>query len=342
MKPAWLLALAVACDARIVEEQPWGDATLYTLRNARGMEARITSYGAILTALRVPDRHGVLADVVLGFDRLDDYRAGHPYLGAVVGRVANRIAGARFTLDGVDYALVANDGPNHLHGDFDKVVWDGALEHTADGPSVVLRHRFPDGDEGYPGNLDVSVRYTLAGDALAIEMEARTDRATPINLAHHAYWNLVGHDAGDILDQQLWLAADRYTPVDDARIPTGEIASVAGTRFDFTAPRPIGGEYDHNFVLALQPTELQLAARAKDLGSGRVMEVWTTEPGIQLYTGNWLDLHGKGGARYRKHQAFCLETQHFPDSVHHPAWPPVILRPGETYRHIVVHRFHAE
>jgi aldose 1-epimerase len=356
MKRMLAVAFAVGCEARpsAMEERAFGrvadrDVKLFVLRNARGMEARITSYGAILTSLRVPDRRGELADVVLGFDRLEGYLAGHPYFGAMVGRVANRIGGARFALDGRTYELAANDGPNHLHGGmrgFDKAVWDGALLRTHEGPAVELRHLSRDGDEGYPGDLAVAVRYTLTDDALAIDVRARTDRATPVNLTNHAYWNLAGESSGDILGQELWLAADRYTPTDDARIPTGELAPVTGTRFDFTSPRPIGGEYDTNFVLATAPPAAvpRFAARAADLRSGRVMEVWTTEPGLQLYTSNFLDgtLRGKSGSPYRAHQAFCLETQHFPDSVHHPSWPSIILRPGETYRSTTIYRFHAD
>jgi len=332
------------------------DVKLYVLKNAKGMEARITSYGAILTSLRVPDRNGVLADVVLGFDRLQPYLAGHPYFGAIVGRVANRIANARFELDGVEYVLAANDGANHLHGGtrgFDKAVWNAVALRTAAGSAVELRYRSHDGEEGYPGNLDVVVRYTLSEtNELKIEITARTDRPTPVNLTQHAYWNLAGHDAGDILGHELTIAAHAYTPTDGSHIPTGELAPVAGTPFDFTVAKPIGrdlpagspGGYDHNFVLAGQSGEVSLAARAKDPSSGRVMEVRTNQPGLQLYTANWLDgsLVGKDHTAYQRYQGLCLESQGFPDAVHHPEWPSVWLRPDQTYRHIVVHKFYAE
>jgi aldose 1-epimerase len=332
-----MLAFGRADDRRV---------TVYILRNPRGLEAWITNYGATLVALHVPDRYGRRADVVLGFDRVTDYIAPHPAIGAVVGRVANRIAGAQFTLDDTTYALAANDGAHHLHGGWcglGRVVWDAACVRTADGPAVELRHRSADGAGGYPGNLDVVVLYTLTdANELRIAMTARTDRPTPVNLAHHAYWNLAGHEAGTILDHELQIAADAYTPVDAERIPTGAIETVAGTAFDFRVPRPIARGYDHNFVLP--GGGHRFVARAKDPASGRAMEVWTDQPGLQLYTGDALDgsLVGKAGVAYGRHQGFCLETQGFPDAVHHPDWPSVVVRPGHTYHHQTVHKLFAE
>jgi aldose 1-epimerase len=329
---------------------------LYTLENKRGILARVTDYGAILTHLYLPDRQGVMKDVVLGFDELDGYLKRHPYFGATVGRVANRIAGGRFSLNGKEYTLTRNDGPNHLHGGLkglDKVVWSATPIQGERGPSLKLSSLSADGDEGYPGNLSLRVIYTLteAGE-LGIEMTATTDAPTPVNLAHHSYWNLAGHDAGAVLDHELALMAHHYTKVDEGLIPTGEIAEVLGTPYDFLRPKrigetlPAGGKvgvdgYDINFVLDGPRGELRTAAIARDPGSGRVMELLTTEPGVQLYTGNLLDgtLKGKGGVAYQKHHGFCLETQNFPDAVNQRGFPPVVLAPGETYRHIVVHRF---
>lgn len=331
---------------------------LVTLSNDQGMEAKVSSYGAILTALTVPDREGRGADVVLGFDRLEDYLKGHPYFGTTTGRVANRIAGGVFELNGTTYNLAKNNGPNHLHGGdvgLDKKAWNAVAESsTGTGPvSVALTHLSPDGDEGYPGNLDLKVVYSLTADnELRIDYEATTDQPTPVNLTNHSYFNFSDPGRHDILDHELTLNADHYTPVDETSIPTGEIRAVAGTVMDFREPTRIGdrieklegdpGGYDHNYVLnQATPGTLSLAARVRDPKSGRVMEIHTTEPGIQLYTANYLDgsLTGKGGAVYAKRHAFCLETQHFPDSVHHPGFPPIILQPGETYRQTTVHRF---
>jgi aldose 1-epimerase len=342
---------------------------MYVLTNTNGMKARIITYGATLTELDVPDRDGKLADVVLGFDTLAGYVKGHPYFGSTVGRVANRIAGGKFTLNGKEYKLAKNNGPNTLHGGhkgFDKVVWQAEPVGTADGEAVRFRYRSPDGEEGYPGRLDVEVTYTLTDkNELQIDYSATTNRATPVNLTNHSYFNLAGVRGGDgaersapgtILDHELTINADRYTPVDETLIPTGEIKPVKGTPLDFTKPEKIGaridelkgepGGYDHNYVLnGWQPEgkKLSLAARVRDPKSGRVMEVLTTEPGVQLYTGNFLDgtVKGKGGVNYRKHQALCLETQHFPDSVHHANFPSVILKPGQTYEQTTVYKFSA-
>jgi len=327
---------------------------IYTLKNASGLEARVMTYGAILVSLKAPDRSGALADVNLGFDTLQGYLGTHPYFGAIIGRYGNRIAGARFTLDGIEYRLPANDNGNTLHGGlkgFDKVVWKGEAVRSGRGPGVKLSYLSKDGEEGFPGNLAVTVVYTLTdANELEIRYEATTDKKTPVNLTNHAYWNLKGEGRGDVLGHVLRLEADGITAVDSAKtlIPTGEIAPVAGTPFDFTAPHAIGeriaqveGGYDHNFVLRSGGGALALAARAEEPESGRVLEIWTDQPGIQLYTGNFLDgsVVGKGGHAYGQHYAFCLETQHFPDSPHHPNFPSTILEPGQTYRTVTVHKF---
>ncbi len=328
---------------------------LYVLTNANGLVAKIMTYGALLTELHVPDRDGKLGDIVLGFDNLDAYLAGHPYFGATVGRVANRIGGAKFTLDGKEYLLAPNDGPNTLHGGivgFDKVVWNATPLRTAAGPAVRFEYLSRDGEEGFPGNLRVRVTYTLTNDnALRIDYRAITDKATPVNLTHHSYFNLAGPENGDILGHRLTLAASHYTPVDATLVPTGESAPVAGTPLDFTRPKRIGrdigqmtgepGGYDHNFCLDSGGGRLAFAARVEEKSTGRVMDIYTTEPGIQLYTGNFLDgtLTGKGGVVYQKHSGLCLETQHFPDSINKPEFRSVVLRPGQVYRQTTVHVF---
>jgi aldose 1-epimerase len=348
-----LMAMPADADAAKagVEKAPFGkldDGTavdVYTLTNARGMRAKIMTYGATLTELHVPDKSGRLGDVVLGFDTLEPYVKGHPYFGSTVGRVANRIARGRFTLDGREYALAVNNGPNHLHGGrkgFDKRVWKASAKKSADGPAVQFTYTSPDGEEGYPGTLKATVVYTLTDqNALRIEYAAATDKATPVNLTNHSYFNLGGK--GDVLGHQVTLAASRYTPVDQTLIPTGEIATVRGTPFSFLTPRAIGerikqvgGEpngYDHNFVTDAEG-RFALAARVCEPATGRVLEMYTDEPGFQFYTGNFLDgtLRGKGGVVYDKHAGFCLEAQHFPDAVNQPSFPSVILRPGHTYR----------
>jgi aldose 1-epimerase len=327
---------------------------LYVLRNANGMTAKIMNYGAILTELDVPDKNGKLGDVVLGFDDLKGYLAGHPYFGATVGRVANRIAKGKFTLDGKEYKLATNNGPNALHGGikgFDKVVWKAEPKNLGDALSVQFTYHSPDGEEGYPGNLTAVVTYTLTDkNELRIDYKATTDKATPVNLSNHSYFNLAGPGSGDILGHELMLAADRYTPVDDTLIPTGRVEPVKGTPLDFTKSETIGaridqlkgepGGYDHNFVLNSGGKSLALAARVVEPKTGRVMEMLTTEPGVQFYTGNFLDgtVKGRGGV-YKKHQGFCLEAQHFPDSVHHDNFPSTILRPGKTYTQTTVYRF---
>lgn len=330
---------------------------IYTLTNKSGIEARVMTYGATLVSLRLPDRKGVFADVILGFDDLEGYLGTHPYFGVIVGRYANRIAKGRFTLDGVEYTLARNNNGNSLHGGlkgFDKVVWKGEPVQAADAVGVKLTYLSKDMEEGYPGNLSVTVVYMLTNaDELKISYEAETDKKTPVNLTNHAYWNLKGEGNGDVLGHMLRLEADSYTAVDSAAnlIPTGEIANVAGMPLDFTAPHAIGeriaqveGGYDHNFVLRGGGGTLALAARVEEPGSGRAMEIYTDQPAIQLYTGNFLDgtVVGKGGKAYQKHFAFCLETQHFPDSPNHPNFPSTILEPGQKYRTVTVHKFYAK
>ncbi len=325
---------------------------LYTLNNSHGLRARIMTYGAIVVSLEVPDRVGKVADVTLGYDSLEGYLETTPYFGAIVGRYGNRIAKGKFTLDGVEYTLATNNGENHLHGGikgFDKVVWTAEPVREDDAVGVAMSYLSPDGEEGYPGNLKCVVTYWITeNNELKVTYRAETDRATPVNLTHHSYFNLAGQGTGDILGHELMLNADRYTPVDAGLIPTGELRAVAGTPFDFTTPHTIGeriaqveGGYDHNFVLNREGADLTLAARVVEPSSGRVMEIFTTEPGIQFYAGNFLDgsITGKVGKIYQKHYGFCLETQHFPDSPNHDHFPSTILRPGETYQSSTVHRF---
>ena len=345
-----------------VRREPFGktsDGTpveIFTLTNKNGVQVRAMTFGAIITSVRVPDRNGTFADVVLGFDTLEPYTRDHPYFGAVAGRYGNRIAGAQFSLGGRAFTLAANNGPNHLHGGvkgFDKFVW--RAEPSARGVGVTFSRTSPDGEEGYPGALNVRVTYTLTdANALEIEYQASTDAATPVNLTQHSYFNLAGHDAGSVLGHELMVNADRYTPVDATLIPTGELAPVAGTPFDFRKAAPIGSRidqpndqlksgrgYDHNFVLNRSGAGLQLAARVVEPKSGRTLEVSTTEPGVQIYTGNFLDgtVKGKGGAAYSHRGGLCLETQHFPDSPNKPSFPSTILRPGQTLRSQTVWTF---
>jgi len=329
----------------------------FTLSNQDGMKVVLTDYGAILTELHVPDRRGATTNVVLGFDNLEAYLGGHPAFGSTIGRFANRIANARFTLDGEDIEVTRNAGRHHIHGGrqgFNKVLWNsrpGAMQ--GGGASVVLTYRSVDGEEGFPGNLDVKVAYTLtARNELQIDYEATTDKPTPVNLTHHSYFNLAG--GGDVLGHELMIDADRFTLADDDLIPTGLIGGVEGTPLDFRRSQTIGsridtlkprpGGYDHNYVLNSGGGKLALAARVREPRSGRIMEVLTTEPGVQLYTANHLDgsLVGVGGVVYGRHAGLCLETQHYPDSVNHGNFPSTILRPGETFRSRTVYRFKAE
>jgi aldose 1-epimerase len=328
---------------------------VYTLTNANGIRARISCYGATLVSLQLPDRQGKLADVALGFDTLDGYFTDHPYFGVTVGRYGNRIGGAKFTLNGVEYKLAANNGPNHLHGGikgFDKVLWESEQIQNPDEVGVKLTYMSKDGEEGYPGNLACVVTYTLNNDdELKISYEAITDKPTVVNLTNHTYWNLAGQGNGDIRSHELMLNADKFTPVDEGLIPTGEIKSVKGSPMDFTKPMPIGsridqvpGGYDHNYVLNRTGQGLSLCARVYEPTSGRVLEIYTTEPGVQFYSGNFLDgsIKGKSGKVYKKHYGFCLETQHFPDSPNQPEFPSVVLEPSQKYETVTVHRFYTK
>lgn len=314
----------------------------YTLKNSHGVEASITNYGGAVTSLKVPDRDGVFGDVVLGYETIEEYMRNPRYFGALIGRHANRIAGGKFSLNGVEYQLATNNGANHLHGGnrgFDKQAWT-VTESAAD----VLRLRYfsAGGEENYPGNLTVDVEYSLNDEnELRIEYHATSDKDTIVNLTNHSYFNLAGE--GDILGHELMLHADAFTPVSDDLIPTGEIKSVENTAMDFRTARPIGsGGYDHNFVLRdWDEGKFRLVARLRDPSSGRVMEVLTTEPGIQFYSGNFLDgsLKGKGGVAYQQYAGLCLETQHFPDAPNHANFPTTVLRAGEEYHQLTVYRF---
>lgn len=326
----------------------------YTLKNRNGIIAKVMDYGAILTEVWVPDRNARSANVVAGFDNLDQYLNGHPYFGATTGRYANRIANARFSLDGKEYKLAANNGLNALHGGlkgFDKQLWKSEpLENKAGQVSVRFTYLSKDGEEAYPGNLNITVIYTLTDEnELVIDYSASTDKPTVVNLTNHSYFNLAG--SGDILGHEVQINADRYTPVNDQLIPTGELAPVSGTALDFRKPaivgdridqlKPVPGGYDHNFVLKREGPGLQLAAIVTDPKSGRKVEVLTTEPGMQLYTGNFLDgkLKGVNGVVYNKHSALCLETQHFPDSPNQPKFPTTTLLPGAEFKSSTVFRF---
>jgi aldose 1-epimerase len=322
---------------------------LYTLRNRTGIEAKVITYGGIIVSLTTPDRNGKYDDIVLGFDSLASYVHDSPYFGAIVGRYANRIANGRFTLDGKTYQLPINNPPNSLHGGdrgFDKAVWEAAPFDRADGVGLVLSHTSPDGDQGYPGTVRAQVTYTLTDkNELSVAYHATSDKATPINLSQHSYFNL-GGARRDVLAHVLTLNADRYTPVDSTLIPTGKLASVAGTPFDFRTPTAIGARindndeqlryghgYDHNFVLVRAATGLTHAAHVLEPTTGRTLDVYTDQPGLQFYTGNFLDgtLHGKQGHVYGFRYALCLETQHFPDSPNEPSFPSTILRPGAAF-----------
>ena len=340
---------------------PTGEAVrAFTLRNANGVELRAIEYGGIIVSLRTPDRTGALADIVLGFNDLNAYLAGSPYFGAITGRYANRIANGRFTLDGKTYQLAVNNGPNALHGGlkgFDKTVWHGEARASDRGIQVAFRYRSADGEEGYPGTLNTTVTYTLTdSNQLVVDYEATTDKPTPINLTQHSYFNLAGEGSGDVLGHVLTINAGRFVPVDSTLIPTGELASVAGTPFDFRTPTAIGARidqshpqlergrgYDHTFVVMRNDgdTGLVQAAHVVEPRSGRTLSVATTEPGVQFYTGNFLDgtLTGKSGRVYRQRYGFCLETHHFPDSPNKPQFPSTILRPGKMFRSRTVFTF---
>lgn len=333
--------------------------TAYTLTNRHGMQVKLLDLGAIISEVHVPDRNGKMADVVLGFDSVAPYLANKAFLGALIGRFGNRIAKGQFSLDGKDYQLAINNAPNHLHGGeqgFHQVLWQAVPFETAEAVGITFMRSSPDGEDGYPGKLDVSVVYELNNDnALSLRYHAVTDQATPVNLTNHSYFNLAGQ--GDMLAHEIVIHADRYTPVDAGSIPTGELADVAGTPFDLRRPTAIGAGiafdhpqiaigrgYDHNFVLNKQAGQaLSLAALVREPQSGRVMEVYTEEPGVQFYSGNFLDGSQQGkGITHTHRSAFCLETQHFPDSPNHPHFPDSILRPGQEYRTTTVYRFSAE
>ena len=323
---------------------------LYTLTNGKGTEIKISTYGGVVTSWIAPDKNGQKSGIVLGFDSLSGYLSKPPYFGALIGRYGNRIAKGKFKIEGTEYTLATNDGPNHLHGGnkgFDKVVWESSVANDSV-PSLGLSYLSKDGEEGYPGNLQVNVQYTLTDDdELKIEYKATTDKATVLNLTNHSYFNLSGDVANSILDHQLQIEADNYTPVDSTLIPTGQIVSVKGTPFDFTRVQKIGsridsvkGGYDHNFVLNSKDGTLKKVATLSDDISGRQLEVFTTEPGMQFYTGNFLDgsLKTNAGKAINKNAALCLETQHFPDSPNQPAFPSTELKPGQTYQSETVYK----
>ena len=349
-------AASAPARAASLQKEPYGEVggqlvERYTLRNAHGLELRVISYGATLTELRLPDRAGQLADVVLGFDGLQEYLEHSPYFGATIGRVANRIAGASFELGGKHYPLEANNGPNHLHGGrkgWDKVVWSASPVASEQGVAVKLSYLSRDGEEGYPGNVTASTVYTLTdSDELEIEMSASSDAPTLVNMAHHTYWNLAGHASGPVAQQQLQLFAASYTPATDL-IPNGTISEVRGTPFDFTQPKPIGRDwnatggsvgFDHNWAVDGDPHQLRPVARLSDPKSGRVLTLEANQPGVQFYTGNFLNVTGKGGVKYSPQAGLCLETQAFPNSINVPAWrSQVLLEPGQIYQHRM--RFH--
>ncbi len=347
-----------------ITHEPWGTAPsgapviLYTLENQNGAVARISNYGGIVVSLTMPDRNGQYGDVVLGYDNLADYVSNNPYFGCLVGRYGNRIAKGKFTLDGTEYTLATNNFPNALHGGikgFDKVAWDSRPLQTPKGPALELTTVSPDGEEGYPGNLSVTALYTLTHrNELRLDFTATTDKPTVVNLTHHSYFNLAGK--GDILDHEVMIVSDTFTPVDDTLIPTGEFRDVAGTPFDFTEPTAIGarinaddkqlehgGGYDMNWVIKKPKDTLGMMARVYEPTTGRVMEVLSTEPGLQFYSGNFLDgtITGKGGQVYQQRAGFCMEPQHYPDSPNKPYFPSTALEPGDVYENTIIYRFYA-
>lgn len=334
---------------------------IYTLKNAKGMEARICTYGGIVVSLTAPDRNGRFGDIVLGYDNLDGYRTNSPYFGALIGRYGNRIGGAKFTLDGKTCTLAANNGPNTLHGGlkgFDKVVWTAKPLDGSSGPALQLTYVSKDGEEGFPGTLSVTAVYTLTDqNELRLDFTATTDKPTVCNLTHHSYFNLRGQGDGDILGHEVYINSDKTTPVDKELITTGEYAPVSGTPFDFLKPTAIGARindpdpqlqfgpgYDHNWVINKPMGELGLQARVSEPTSGRVMEVWSDEPGLQFYAGNFLDgtITGKGGKVYQRRTGFCMEPQHYPDSPNKPMFPTTELKPGATYKNVIIYKFSAK
>ncbi|CAN5824774.1 galactose mutarotase [soil metagenome] len=341
-----------------IRKEPFGRdedgfaVNLYTLTNDKGMTVKITNYGGIVTSIVTLDRDGKPGNVVLGYDDLENYLKKNPYFGALIGRYGNRIAKGKFTLDGQEYTLATNNGPNHLHGGlkgFDKVLWEAEEVRKEKEVGLRLAYVSPDGEEGYPGTLTVTVTYTLTDDnGLRINYEARTDQKTPVNLTNHSYFNLAAGEADTALQHEVKIRADRYVVVDETQIPTGELREVKGTPMDFTQATAPGdrigqvkGGYDHTFVLQNQEESMGLAAAVHEPSSGRYLEVYTTQPGIQFYSGNFLDgsLTGRDGKVYKKHYGFCLETQHFPDSPNQPDFPSAILEPGEIYYHTTLYKF---
>ena len=355
-----ILFFSAFAAAASVQSKPFGktadgsQVTLYELLNANGLRVTAMDYGAILVDLEVPDRNGKSADINLGFDELEPYIKRNPLFGAVVGRYANRIENAGFTIDGVEYKITRNSGKNHIHGGnkkrFDKVMWEGERFRNDEGAGVRFTYLSKDGDEGFPGNLNCTVTYTLTNkNELKINYQATTDKSTVVNLTNHAYFNLAGAGSGDVLDHEMMINADFYTPGDKALIPTGEILSIKNTPLDFTEPKTIGARieqltetrgYDHNYVLKNSDGSLTLAARVYEPTSGRIMQVYTTAPGMQFYTANGMrNLQGKDGKVYQNHYGFCLETQHFPDSPNKPHFPSPVLRPGEKYDTTTIFKF---
>jgi len=328
------------------------EVNLYTLTNRNNVEVKIINYGGIIISLKIPDKDGNVENIVLGFDNLDSYLGDHPYFGALIGRYGNRIANGEFTLDGIEYQVSVNDGNHHLHGGlngFDKVLWDAQITDYGD---LKLHYKSEDGEEGFPGQLDVTASYLLTDDnELRLEFEASTDKSTPVNLTAHSYFNLTGNPANKILDHELKLHAGRYTPVTDELIPSGDIQPVEGTSFDFTAFKEMGariddvpGGYDHNFVADSKDNSLSLMAEVREGATGRNLKVFSSEPGIQFYSGNFLDgtLVNEDGISLAKHSGFCLEPQHYPNSPNEPGFPSTILNPDETYRSVIVYRFGVE
>ena len=346
-----------------IEKRPFGklssgDAVdLYTLTNKAGMQVQITNYGGAVVSVRAPDRQGVMDDIVLGYDTAQGYEADTAYFGALIGRYANRIAKGKFKLNGIEHQLAQNNGVNHLHGGvkgFNKVIWTARESSRPDGPALELSYLSKDGEEAYPGNLQVTATYVLTdANELRIEYTARSDKETIVNLTHHSYFNLGGAGSGDVLRHEMKINADKFTPVDSTLIPTGQLRAVKGTPLDFTHSTPIGARinasdeqlilgkgYDHNFVLNKKGKSLTLAATVYEPTSGRIVEMWTTEPGMQFYSGNFLDnVPGKAGKTYKHRGGFCLEAQHFPDSPNRPAFPSTVLKPNERYTQTTVYKF---
>ena len=334
---------------------------LFTLTNINGISAQITNYGGIITTLNVPDKNGDFDDVVLGYYTLEEYLKKSPHFGCLVGRFGNRIANGKFTLDGVEYQMAINNGPNHLHGGlvgFDKKVWTPEMITEDDAAALKLNYLSPDGEENYPGNLNVEAVYKLNDDnELILTFNARTDKKTVLNLTHHSYFNLKGHGNGDILDHEIQFNSRKLVAIDSTSIPLGPLMNVSNTPFDFLEPKSIGkdieaddeqirngGGYDHSFVVDGYNEELKLACTVREPASGRIMEVWTTEPAVQFYTGNFLDgsITGKDGKVYHKRYGFCLEAQHYPDSPNHPEYPTTVLAPGEVYDQTTIYKFLVE